>query len=695
MDPLSNSATLLILTAREEEAEGLVTSLRNGGLAVQGIFTSEPERLEELTSTNAVELILCCEHDPAVDLDAWMSKCRELELDIPFVIIASAATESDVLIQALRTGARDLTEQGDSDHLQVVVARELSDYGHRRSAAHLRERLEECEKRARELVDATGEAVAFIKEGIHVQVNPAYQELYGFENPDELDGFPLLDLVPGEHQQKVRDALRLMEQHGTIVPAELDVECTRVDGGRFDAHLCISRSQLEGEPCVRVMIDARLPEVPQPTASSLDADTDLPNRAALLEEIESRIRKAEPKSAPFVIIYVGINIFPTLLQDRGLTGGLKATARFAGFLRDLAPDDAYLARITEDAYVLLISNPRRSDQETLAATIRQKARLPIEQDPQDEDKPQCGTGLLLVDFEASSPSDLLDTVYRSYVFGMLQATAGTDESKEPDSLTNGPQETELDEESQDAERIRHALDNDGFLLVYQPIVSLKGDRQESYNVLLRLKGEDGTLIEAKDFLDLAIKSGTMVAVDRWVIRNAIAELAEQRAQGQEINFFLSIAEETLQEEKLLIWICDSLQEFQARGSWLTLQILEEHARRHAAVVSKLSEGLRKVSCRIALNRFGAASNPELLLRSLHLDYVKFIPDLGQGLADQRPKQRQLHDLTKLCRDAGVKSVVTGVEDARSLTVLWTAGIDYVQGNFLQRPSPEIGQAHHS
>jgi len=246
-----------------------------------------------------------------------------------------------------------------------------------------------------------------------------------------------------------------------------------------------------------------------------------------------------------------------------------------------------------------------------------------------------------------------------------------------------------EEERKIAARIQHALDLDGFELFYQPIVSLKGDRQESYNLLLRLRVEDGALRDAREFLQIAERSGAMAAVDRWVLHHAIAELAAQRAKGQEVNFFVNIAEVTLLEERLLVWICDRLRDSKARGNWLTLQILEEHARSHAAAFARLSDGLRKVGCRIALNRFGDGQNPELLLRSLRFDYVKFPPDLGKGLADDRVKQRRVQELTKLCRDAGVKSVVTGVEDARSLTVLWTAGIDYVQGNFLQRPGPAI------
>ena len=80
-----------------------------------------------------------------------------------------------------------------------------------------------------------------------------------------------------------------------------------------------------------------------------------------------------------------------------------------------------------------------------------------------------------------------------------------------------------------------------------------------------------------------------------------------------------------------------------------------------------------------------------MLRCLRPDYVKFPPDLGNGLADDRAKRRRLQALAKLSRDTGVKCIVTGLEDAGSLTVLWTAGIDYVQGSFLQRPSPTLDQ----
>lgn len=689
MDSLSRAVTLLILTSQKEAAEDLIASLRNGGLAVNGIFTGEPERLEDLSKSNPFELILCCHYDPAVDLDACMSHYRGLDSEVPLVIIADSTADSAVLIDALRSGARDLTERGDTDHLQLVVARELSDLGHRRAEARLRKQLDECEQRFRDLVDASDEAVAFIREGTHIGVNPAYLALYGFGSTDALHGFPLLDLIAPDDQRQVRESLRAVERRNTPEPAVLDVQCIDADGERFEAHIRVFRSTLDGETCVRVVTQRQARETLESGPVALDADTGLPNRAALMGELRSRLAEAASGSKTFAAIYVGISVFPKLLQTEGLAGGLKAAAGVGAFLRVLAPENAFLARVCDDGYVLLLSDLRQADAIKLAASIKRDLRFPLGQEPPAAQAPQCSTGLMLASSNTRSAADLLDTLYRDYLFGLLEPSTEPGLTEASAHAQSSPSENALELDRSFSARIKHALEVDGFQLVYQPIVSLKGDSQENYNVLLRLREDDGPLREAKDFLTAAIDSGSMVAIDRWVFRNAIAEVAAQRSKGRKPNFFVNLAEQTLQEEKLLIWICDCLRDFRARGNWVTLQILEKHARRNAAVFTKLSEGLRKVKCRVALNRFGEGPNPGLLLRSLRVDYVKFPPELARGLANDRLKQRQLQELTKLCRDAGVKSVVTGVEDARSLTVLWTAGIDYVQGNFLQKPTASI------
>ena len=254
---------------------------------------------------------------------------------------------------------------------------------------------------------------------------------------------------------------------------------------------------------------------------------------------------------------------------------------------------------------------------------------------------------------------------------------------------NSPQARTADEDRQFAQRISRALGGDYFQLFYQPIISLKGDGQERYNLFIRLRDDRHGIREAKEFLAAAVQSGRMVAIDRWVIKHALIALVEQRDLGRQLNFFINLAEETLREEQLATWIAERLAQQQVPADWLTFQVLEEHARAHADIYAKLTQELARMGCHMALNRFGVSPNPDKLLATLPADFVKLDAQLTTGIADDDRKEKRLNQLIELIRDQGKASIAINVEDARTLSVLWTAGLDYVQGNFLQRPSPTL------
>ncbi len=257
------------------------------------------------------------------------------------------------------------------------------------------------------------------------------------------------------------------------------------------------------------------------------------------------------------------------------------------------------------------------------------------------------------------------------------------------ALASKPQARTEDGDRQFAQRINRALGGDYFQLFYQPIVSLRGDGQERYNVFIRLRNDLNGIREAKEFLAAAVQSGRMVAIDHWVIERAILALVEQRDLGRQLNFFINLAEETLQEENLTTWISEQLAQQQVPPDWLTFQVLEEHARAHPDIYVRLTQDLARIGCHMALNRFGVAPNPDKLLAILPADFVKLDPQLTNGIADDDRKEKRLNQLIEAIRGQFKCSIATTVEDARTLSVLWTAGIDYVQGNFLQQPSPSL------
>jgi EAL domain-containing protein (putative c-di-GMP-specific phosphodiesterase class I) len=237
--------------------------------------------------------------------------------------------------------------------------------------------------------------------------------------------------------------------------------------------------------------------------------------------------------------------------------------------------------------------------------------------------------------------------------------------------------------------IERALETDGFTVMYQPIISLMGDSQEHYSVLLRLRGEHDRLLTARELLGPAASAGSLPDVDRWVMQRAFQEQARRRRLGQKVSLFLSLSKEIVQDERLLISICDSLREFEIHGSWITFQFQQSEALALGDKWTLLADGLKKIRCRICVNQVGLMDDTERGMETMQADFMKFAPELAIGFATDQAIQKRLLQLINIAQARGVKTIVTGVEDARSLALLWSTGIDYVQGNFLHRALPSL------
>ncbi|MCW8891206.1 MAG: EAL domain-containing protein, partial [Sedimenticola sp.] len=98
---------------------------------------------------------------------------------------------------------------------------------------------------------------------------------------------------------------------------------------------------------------------------------------------------------------------------------------------------------------------------------------------------------------------------------------------------------------------------------------------------------------------------------------------------------------------------------------------------------------KKIKCQLAIDQFGSTPKAETILKHLPVDFVKFDFDLMEDLATKQERQDHLNELNALAKSHNVKTIAMGVEDANSLAILWTVGVNYIQGYFLQEPSENI------
>ncbi len=389
---------------------------------------------------------------------------------------------------------------------------------------------------------------------------------------------------------------------------------------------------------------------------------------------------------PIAVFYLRIRAAANLYQTLGLTRGRALIGTLAAPLARLCADPGtLLARVSDDGFGLLVPGLDEPAAAALADRIRAEVRLPRDLADPSPAEADWEVGYVLGQGTDPDPAELLDAAWRN----SHSAVPGHPEGHQATSLAARAKQDAEDGDNPMTSKIEWALANDRFLLVYQPIISLMGDSQENYSVLVRMIDEADNLLEAKEFIGPAIRSGLIEQLDKWTIRTALKTLSEHRQLGQNLNFFINLAEDSFRDPGLLIWLCDCLREFDVRGNWLTFVIQEELVDNNLGSLSRFVESLKKVKCRVAVNRFGTTDHPQKLLQGLSLDFILLLPEFAQGLSNAPEKQQRLLALANLAREFNVKSVVTGVEDAHTLTILWSAGVDYVQGNFLQRPSPTL------
>lgn len=675
----SQTATVLIVTSETSEAERLTGTLREDGLAIKTVTIPTADRLDEVVAQRACDIILCCSYDRDVNLDALLAAYRKLEGDVPLIVIADPDSSAVDLVKARRGGARDLIVRNDQEHFKLACGRELADLRRRRDAQALTQRLELSERRSRELLEVTSAGVAFIQDGLHIGANPAYLDLFGYASVADLEATPFLDLVAPEQQKKVRDLLKSSATASD--PVQLDLTCVRADGGQFAMRLLAAPSELDHEPCQRIILHA--------AEGGGAATRKNAGRASVLSALETRIGPERMVERPFAIFYIRVKEYAALLRQLGLTRGFDILDEYAQTLSTLLSGRGFLGRVSEESFALIVDDIEEFAAKELADHISSLARLPPHASTKGGDISDCEIGYFLVRDRAAAAEDILDAAYRLCIGHEFADQGLAAHQMHPTSLAARAKQEVEEGDTTVARKIEYALEHEQLILVYQPIISLMGDTQENYSVLVRLLDESENLLEAKDFIGPAIRGGLIEQVDKWTIRAAIKVIGEQRRAGHNLSLFINLSEDTFRNPNIVLWICDCLREFDVRGNWLTVQFQEELALSNLASIGKLIETLKKIKCKVAVNRFGTAERPEVLLQALSLDYVLLKPTFAKDLADDAAKQQRLLNLATLAREFNVRSIVTGVEDARALTVLWTAGVDYVQGNFLQRPSPTL------
>jgi diguanylate cyclase (GGDEF)-like protein len=229
--------------------------------------------------------------------------------------------------------------------------------------------------------------------------------------------------------------------------------------------------------------------------------------------------------------------------------------------------------------------------------------------------------------------------------------------------------------------IKSALMENRFRLVQQPIASLLGEDKGMFDVLVRMLDEQGNEVLPAEFIAAAERNDLMKNIDRWVIGASMSFAANRKASC----IFVRVSKDTILDKSLVGWLETQLKSLKIEAQRLCIQVTEELATQYLRQTTELSESLRKLGFRFALEHFGTGRDPLKLLGAIGMNFIKVDGSLMQGLSTNQLQQQRVKGLVEAAKRKAVETVAERVEDANTMAVLWQLGIEFIQGYFVTAP----------
>ena len=677
---------LLLVEDQLEDAEQLISQLRNGGMAVRPQRPDSEAELVRLLDSQSIDLVLAALDAKYLPIATVVGRVTATGKDIPVVVSTPVMDEKAVML-ALAAGARDIALRTRPEHVQSVVRNEFAALLARRSLRHLEASLRESDRRCDALIASSRDPIAYVHEGMHIRANDAYLEMFGFEGFDEIEGLSLLDLIGPDHADSFKQLLKKISK-GETPPRQLDLQAKRTDGSTFDAVMEFTSATYESESCLQIVfrqqsVDADMVKELD-TLRQRDALTGLFNRQHFMTELEAAIVRAADGKGQQAFLLVEPDHYENLLGEIGLAAADDLIKGMAERLQGSLDANTVAARLSDHGFAVLCLSHDHNGSLALAERIREGFHGHILDLGERSVNPSVSIGGVQVGERIASVSQVMSKSSQC-----LASCIGMGGNRI--EIFDPAARDRVEEERIQAwvERIREALANDQFVLHYQPIISLTGAGEENYDVYLRMTGQGGEVIPPLTYLAIAEEHGLLDDIDRWVIKRAVSVIGERKKAGKHTNLFVKVTPASLVEGGLESFIAEQLAAHAVPGDRLVLQIPESKVFTHLKAVQAFQQAVAALGCRVALEQFGTGLNSFQMLSHFDPAILKidrgFITELGKNAE----LQKQVREIVTRAHAAGKQTVAEFVSDAATMTVLFSMGMDFVEGNFLAAAGPAM------
>jgi diguanylate cyclase (GGDEF)-like protein/PAS domain S-box-containing protein len=418
--------------------------------------------------------------------------------------------------------------------------------------------------------------------------------------------------------------------------------------------------------------------------ASHDTLTGLINRREFENRLATALDKISDSSEDtHALLYVDLDQFKVVNDTFGHTAGDALLGQLSESIQTKIRSSDVLARLGGDEFGILLERCSQERAIEVAEAIRGSIEGYRFEWKDSFTTVRCSIGVVLVTRENADVAGLMSSAdvacYSAKDMGRNQVHFYRDSDA---SMRH--------EEMKWVSRITSAVEEDRLELFFQPIIGIgkaDGERRGHYELLLRMRDENGGLVGPNQFIPAAERYNLMSTLDRWVIHEALSELADRSEDGiARYTLAINLSGTSLSEDRFLEFVIEELEKQKLPQGAICFEITETAAISNLARVVHFMQTLKKLGCKFSLDDFGSGLSSFTYLKNLPVDYLKIDGHFISNVAEDSVDESMVKAIHEVGSAMGIETIAERVETRKVLEKLGTLGVEFAQGYYIARPA---------
>jgi len=412
-----------------------------------------------------------------------------------------------------------------------------------------------------------------------------------------------------------------------------------------------------------------------------DSLTGLPNRILFNDRLEKAIETAKRNKKTIALLFIDLDHFKEINDSLGHNFGDEILKIISNRLLEVTRDEDSIARLGGDEFTVILEKLSQVQDASLIANKIINALSQAIIVAENTLYISCSIGISIYPDDGVSAQNLLK-------FADSAMYKAKDEGRNNFQYYNSTM-TELAFERVVMEAsLRVALENEEFIVYYQPQINGVTDKLTGMEALVRWQHPTMGLVSPAKFIPLAESTGLIVELDRFVMKTAMTQFALWYKAGLNPGTLaMNLAVKQLKQEDFIETLQNLIKDTECKPEWLELEVTESQIMTNPEEAIKILQQISDIGVELAVDDFGTGYSSLTYLKRLPIDKLKIDQAFVRELPDDEEDSAIARAIIALGKSLNLKVIAEGVETKEQKDFLVTNGCENIQGYFYSKPLP--------